>query len=497
MAAIVIFVASALVVYMLYRWYQERLDMERKLKWVPKVPGVPILGNVLDFGKSTEFLNTLTKYSNQYRGLCQMSLVQDTFLVASDHSFLEFLLTSTKVLNKSASYKFLAQWLGKGLILADGAKSKVSRKFLTPSFHFKILEEFVEVFESNGNTLVEILEQQTEETTVDIYPFITMCTLDIICESTMGVSLNAQRHNQSEYVFAVKELCRIEVDRTFSPFKMYDLLYPLSRDYYKEKKYVKILHDQTDFVIRTRKAELEKNGGEKTDEEAEETGMKKKMAFLDLMLQARVDGQALSDQEIREEVDTGHDTTSSAIGFTLYCLATNPHIQSEALVEQKLIFGNDRNRAVTHRDLQTMKFLEMVIKEALRLYPSVPFVGRLTDKEVEYKDGKVIPKNVGIIVFIFGVNRNPEVFPDPEKFDPFRFDNETRTYSPYAYIPFSAGPRNCIGQKFAMLEMKSLVSKILRNFVLLPSGDPPILAAETVLKSANGIQMKLRKRDWI
>ncbi|KAG5893584.1 hypothetical protein JTB14_028351 [Gonioctena quinquepunctata] len=456
MSVVAIIVGSA-VAFLSYLWYKKRI-IDEKLKWLPKVPGLPIFGSILEFRKPTELLNTLTRFCNQYNGLCQMDLLGKPFIVAADYNFLEYLLTTTMILNKNDSYTFLHKWLGSGLLTAGALEWKLSRKILTPAFHFSILEQFVEVFDSNSNILVELLEKEVGKPSVDIFPYIKMNTLDNICESAMGVSINAQTNRQSEYVSATS-----------------------------------IMNDTA------RQKELMKKKVEEQCEDEKSVGDKKRMAFLDLLLQTSVEGQPLSDEFIRQEVDTfmfaGHDTTASAISFTLYCLAKYPEFQDQVVEEQKTIFGDELDRPLTYRDLQEMKYLEMVIKETLRIYPSVPFVGRKTHQDVEYKEGEVIPANTNFIIYIFGVNRNPKFFPDPEKFDPSRFDGVSRA-APYSYIPFSAGPRNCIGQKFAMVGMKSTVSKILRKYELVSCGHEVILAAEAVLISYNGIKIALKKRNW-
>jgi cytochrome P450 family 4 len=111
-------------------------------------------------------------------------------------------------------------------------------------------------------------------------------------------------------------------------------------------------------------------------------------------------------------------------------------------------------------------------------------------------DGSIIPEGVTINVCAYAVHRNPQYFEDPEKFNPSRFEIIDGTL-PYCYIPFSAGPRNCIGQKFAMLELKSTLSKIIRHFELMPSTPEHKvqLSLEAVLKSANGVKISLKLRD--
>jgi cytochrome P450 family 4 len=158
------------------------------------------------------------------------------------------------------------------------------------------------------------------------------------------------------------------------------------------------------------------------------------------------------------------------------------------------LFGDEKDPTIAYQELQDMKYLELVIKETLRLYPSVPVIGRYTQEDFLF-EGQVIPKDTNVGLYIYGLHRNPEYFPEPEKFDPDRFDNLNGSL-PFAYIPFSAGPRNCIGQKFAMLEMKNVISKVIRHFELTPAvpRHELILSVETVLRSANGIKVGLKKR---
>ncbi|XP_023013819.2 cytochrome P450 4c3 [Leptinotarsa decemlineata] len=482
-----------------YVWFSRR-EYLRKIEWVEEVPGLPFLGCILNLSKSTEILNVFSNYCRQYNGLARLNLFGKRFLLVSDYKFLEFVLNSNEILDKNDSYKFLNNWLGKGLLTVEGSKWKKSRKLLTPAFHFSIVDQFVEVFDNNANILVGLLEKEQENDFVDVFPYITMYTLDNICEATMGVSMNAQTDTQSEYVFAVKEMCRITVDRTFSPIKMFNTLYPLTADYYKEKKYVNTLHEKTNSIIISRQKELirkraeEISSGDSVPREDEGTGIKKRMAFLDLLLQTP--DETLTNEDIRQEVDTfmfaGHDTTASAVSFIIYCLAEHPEHQEKIVEELETIFGDDKSRPVTVADLQNMKYTEMVINETLRLYPSVPFTGRILNKDVKYEDGKILPEGLSLILYIYGANRNGQYYEDPNTFNPLRFESEKP--APYSYIPFSAGPRNCIGQKFAMLEMKATVAKLLLKFEIVSCGHVPILAAETVLFSKNGVKVTLKTR---
>lgn len=114
-----------------------------------------------------------------------------------------------------------------------------------------------------------------------------------------------------------------------------------------------------------------------------------------------------------------------------------------------------------------------------------------------YVDGIVIPANTSIYLLFYWAHRDPAIFPDPESFKPERFDGsseENLKRNPFAYVPFSAGPKNCIGQKFAMLEMKSMISKVLRYYEVLPLGPNVEPMMNFILRSPHGVCVGLRSR---
>ncbi|KAK5646138.1 hypothetical protein RI129_004602 [Pyrocoelia pectoralis] len=483
-------VLVAPVLILLIRWFYLYYGFEKYIKNIPGPTPLPIIGNLHQFGaiadELTEFLGCRKKYGDVFKVRFSLD-VPNIFI--SNRKVTEGILKSNNVLDKSTDYNFFHNWLGAGLLTSTDEKWKMHRKMLTPAFHFKILEGFVDTFNKFGDILLKRLGEEVGRPSVDIYPHI-----DIIVH--LRHNLRAQEDSNSEYVNYVKEILRIVYDRTSMITKAFDLTYLFTSDFSLERKVLRVLHNFTNGVIASRKKELAQNGADSSESDTE-TEIKKRLSFLDTMLQYKEEGGIISDESIREEVDTfmfeGHDTTASAISFTLFCLANNPHVQETVIQELKSIFGDHKADASSH-DLNEMKYLEMVIKESLRLYPPVPLIGRHILKDTEI-DGYSFPKGVDVTIFVHALHKDPTVFPNPEKFDPERFSFENQNKG-YAYIPFSAGPRNCIGQKFAMLEMKSVISKILRNFELLPSipEHNPKLTGAIILKSQNGLCVRLKKR---
>uniref|UniRef100_A0A182VX83 Uncharacterized protein n=1 Tax=Anopheles minimus TaxID=112268 RepID=A0A182VX83_9DIPT len=471
------------------------------LRYAGKLGGpvaYPLVGNGLIFINKTpaEFLQVLGKLIAQYGKCLRVWLGTQLIVLITDPKDIEELLSSPKYIDKSSEYDFIRPWLGEGLLTSRGRKWQTHRKTITPTFHFKILEQFVEIFDQQSNTFVDILRLFAKSgETFDVFPLVTLCALDVICESAMGTKVNAQMNSESEYVKAVKEITNLIQVRMYDFVIRYEFFFRFSANRRRQRKALAILHGYTDSVIRARRQELNetlatgKATEHATDESEDPVGMKKRMAFLDMLLQATIDGRPLTDLEIREEVDTfmfeGHDTTTSAISFILLSLAKNPDIQEKVFNEVRNIVGDDRKQPITLTMLNDMRYLDLVIKETLRLYPSVPMFGRKMLQNTEI-NGKVFPAGSNVIIFPFFLGRNPDYFPNPEKFDPERFNVESSAEktNPYQYIPFSAGPRNCIGQKFAVTELKSVVSKVLRNFEILPSEHPheETFIAELILR---------------
>ena len=254
----------------------------------------------------------------------------------------------------------------------------------------------------------------------------------------MGINFNSYMNDKDGYKKSIYDIGRLLTYRAPRPWIYSDAVYSLTSNSREEKKVVKTLHQFTNDVIAKRKSNFS----------SASYSERKRLAMLDLLLKYRAEGANIDDEGIREEVDTfmfeGHDTTSMAICFALMLLANHRDVQNEIYNEIEEVLGED---APSYSNLHELKYLERCLKESLRLYPSVPFISRVSGSEVKTKTGYTIPNDCMINLQIYDMHHNPNVFPDPEKFDPDRFLPENiQKRHPFAYIPFSAGSRNCIGR---------------------------------------------------
>lgn len=181
-------------------------------------------------------------------------------------------------------------------------------------------------------------------------------------------------------------------------------------------------------------------------------------------------------------------------------LGIHQDIQEKVFAEQKAIFGDNMQRDCTFADTLEMKYLERVICETLRMYPPVPLIARKTTEDVKLASGPyMVPKGTTIVILQLCVHRRADIFPNPDKFDPDNFLPERaakRHY--YSYIPFSAGPRSCVGRKFAMLKLKVLLSTIIRKYHVQANNTEKDfnLQADIILKLEGGFNIVLQPRQY-
>ncbi|KAJ8024061.1 Cytochrome P450 4V2 [Holothuria leucospilota] len=492
-------ICSTLFVPALLRYFILRYRL-RNFKG-PK--GLPFLGNVLQSGKkNAPYFKFMCNLAEEFRenGSFLRYLGLSPFITVYNADDMERVLCSMKHDDKGFFYtSFASPWLGDGLLLSKGHKWASRRKLLTPSFHFSILKKFLVVFNEQAELLTTKLCGLSDQPSVNLPPLLSLCTLDIMCETIMGFRLGAQKGEGSTYVDAVHSMGKTLTHRFRKPWYWSDFIFRRTQLGKEHDKCLKILHDTTKKVINDRKFEKQKEGLKDVviDDESQKVRERRRLAFLDLLIEIQRQDPSFTDNDIQEEVDTfmfeGHDTVSTSLIMALFLIGRHPDVQKKIQEEFNHVFGNDRERFVASDDLPKLEYLSCVMKESQRLLTTVPNVNRDLGEDTII-GGITVPKGTHLSLGFFFLHRDPKHFPNPEKFDPDRFlPANCNGRHNFAFIPFSAGHRNCIGQRFAIMEQKVILATLLRKIEVtsLQTIDELQLAAEGILRALNGVHVNL------
>nr|QBQ34508.1 cytochrome P450 CYP4C1 [Diaphorina citri] len=482
----------------------------------------PIIGNVLNIYESKSGsayrskTSRIIKASESVDDIVRIWIFHKLFLIVKDPLHTQEILRST-AFRKNDYYKtiFGETALGQGILTNVNTEVwKKQRKILTPTFHFKILHSYIQYFYEESQLLCNIIREEAQdgaETKTDMK--LKLAGFDMIVRNVLGFQTNAQRNPQHPFVLNIIETMQLTQLRIIQPWLLNKTLFQLFGYHRRQMKAKQELYSFIQNVVAIKRQdheekELQKakgmdennnkidtkddknkdlkinseNGNEEEFLDIEYKNTKTK-SFLELLLE--IDHAAddkLTDAEILPELTTlffaALDTTATANSTILLLLALYPEVLQKVTDEIDSVFGGpdeDDGRPPTPADLHSMNYLECVIKETARPYPPAPIVFRQVDEEVPLVR-HVLPAGASIMLTIAGIHRNKNYWVNPIQFIPERFhpdesvsSSHIRQRHPYAFIPFSAGPRNCIGQKYAMLQMKTVISTILRQYHLSPS----------------------------
>ncbi|OXU24905.1 hypothetical protein TSAR_006903 [Trichomalopsis sarcophagae] len=511
--------------------YLRKIRLYRESAKFPGPPALPFIGNAHFFMGSTEdILSKCQELLDTYPSPFRVWLADRLFYAVYDPEQLKTIFLSPKTIEKEELYKFAEPWLGTGLFTAPASKWRIHRKLIMPTFNPRILESFVEVFSVQSEVMIKEMEVELNGGEFDIFHYVSLCTLDIICETAMGVRSRAQTQRNSPYVESAKRLFEIVYSRMFKIWLHPDIIFNNTRLGKDQRECIKYVHSLTDDVsaqiggieiffnrsalrysarltlqvIKRKKQAFEGNGTvEGTNGKLPQVEGKRK-AFLDLLMELSHEGTKFTDEELREEVDTmmiaGNDTTATVNCFVMLMLASHPEIQDKVYEELCEIYGSEDPSSVLvrHEDLHRMEYLERVIKETMRIFPVGPVLVRRVTDDLNIGD-YTLTKGSSVVLGIIKTHRSEEYWTDPLTFNPDRFlPEECAKRHPYTYIPFSAGPRNCLGMKYAMMAMKALLATVIRKYVIKKDNALPVqdikLKADVMLKPVEPITIRIERR---
>ena len=462
--------------------------------------------NVPVFGSALSLESDSHKLHNQHREFAKRGghiyitwMGWEPLIWSEKPEHAKIILGSQINLQKSFAYNFFHEWLNTGLLTSYGAKWKQRRRLITPSFHYSILNEFIPIFEKKAQSLVKKFSAAARDRKIiDVQIPAGLTTLEAMCETSLSNS-NSNDKNDTDYVKAVQGLGHLLRYRMFRPWLWPYCIYVLTsygKKFYQALSYVR---EYTVNAINKRIAVRKKLDDE--DEEVENKDKKEQciiktkqnVCLIDTLINSYLQGDIDVDG-IREEVDTlvfeGHDTTASGISFCLYMAGLHKEYQN--ILHDEITKTNGENIMDI---INKLEFLDCFIKESMRLYPPVAAIGRRIEKDVSFEEQR-IHKGTNVAISIFGIHRNENHWKNPLQFNPDRFigDNYLKR-DPYCYIPFSAGPRNCVGQRFALLELKICLYYILKNFNLtsMQTENELEICTDIVTRSRNGVLIKFEE----
>jgi cytochrome P450 len=367
------------------------------------------------------------------------------FLVCNPDDIRHVLQDNARNYHKSPLYERLKDGVGEGLLTSEDSFWLRQRRLAQPAFHRQRIAAMADVMVDCTERMLDDWAQIAGRgETFDLVPEMMHLTQRIIVRTMFSTDLGAA----AEVVNRTWPIVNQRIGETFWSTKLETRL-PLPAN----RRFARALRE-LETVVYQIIAERRRSGAEGGD-------------LLSMLLSARDEetGERMNDRQLRDEVMTmllaGHETTSLALSWTYWLLWQHPDIEARLAAEAADVIGT---RRATFADTERLVYTRKVIDESLRVYPPAWGFSRLAlgDDEV---GGYHVPAGSLVFLIPFVVHRRPRLWPSPEHFDPERFTPERIAERPrFAYIPFGGGPRQCIGNQFALLELQLILATVARRF---------------------------------
>ena len=443
------------------------------LHGVARLPSSRLLGHLQEFREDR--IGLLLRIAQQQPEIAHIDLgVFDLMVLTSPALVREMLVDHSEAFHKSLGISiFAAPMLGEGLIRSEGEVHKRQRRLLAPAFMPKRITHYAEVMAVRAAQAATRMAAQGQ---VDLADETMRVTLEIVGKTLFDAEVGGDAADVNAALTQAME-CMLRTMTANIPIPP-AIPTPTNLAYMRA---VRRLDRLIYRMIRERRA----SGVARQD-------------VLSTLLEVEDDGQRLDDRQVRDEAMTlflaGHETTANALAWTLWRLALHGDARERAVQEVDRVLGG---RLPTPDDLRALPWTLQVIKEAMRLHPPVYMMGRRSTRAVELGGRRFGPRQ-NFLVNIIGLHRRPDVFSDPEKFDPERWDAARETPAMrQAFMPFGGGPRICIGNHFALMEAQLVLATWLQrlSFELID----PARRFESVplitLRPKGGVPARVRARS--
>lgn len=435
---------------------------------------------------------------NEYGPIYRLAAGPRNFLVVSDPAIAKHVLRNYGKYAKGLVAEVSEFLFGSGFAIAEGPLWTARRRAVVPSLHKKYLSVIVDrVFCKCAERLVEKLQRDAlNGTAVNMEDRFSQLTLDVIGLSLFNYnfdSLNAYSPVIESVYTALKEAELRSTD--ILPYWKVDVLRKIIPRQIKAEKAVQVIRSSVEELIAKCK-EIVEAEGERIDEE--EYINDTDPSILRFLLASR---EEVSSEQLRDDLLSmlvaGHETTGSVLTWTLYLLSKNPHTLVKAQEEVDKVLQGQRP---SYDDIKNLKYLTRCIMESLRLFPHPPVLIRRAQVADVLPGNYKVNAGQDIMISVYNIHRSSKVWERAEEFVPERFDlegsvpNETNT--DFRFIPFSGGPRKCVGDQFALLEATVALTIFIQNlnFELVPDQKISMTTGATI-HTTNGLYMKLSQRQ--
>ncbi|CAL1286908.1 unnamed protein product [Larinioides sclopetarius] len=482
LATLLIGIISALLYWNFVKTY----DFWKKRK-VPFVRPTPFVGSAIDYVIKSIQETELQRYRKlgriygHFEGTLPLLSVGEPTLLKS------ILVKDFQVFPSSRLPNFNDELVSKMLANAKGEDWRRIRSIISPTFSSGKIKKVLDIMKDCSRTAVENFKAETKnEIPVNTKRIYGAFTMDLIASAAFSTKIDSHNDPDNEFASTAKKAFRRDFTwknlvllvcpqlRTllripgFQPFA-FDFFHDVSLKIIEERKrtgergndFLQLLMDTAKELSEDPNSEFKEKdnediavyGGVSTDHQVFKNVSKKHLSVTEVIAQCITFFFA------------GYESVSTALSMATYMLALHPEVQDKVYADLVKAVEED-NGELTYDGLQSVKYLDNIISETLRLFPPILRTERQAVADYKLGDtGITIPKGTVITVPIYAMHRDPDFFPDPEKFDPDRFSAEERSKrDPYAYLPFGAGPRNCVAMRFALVEIKVCLAYVILHF---------------------------------
>lgn len=386
----------------------------------------------------------------------------------------DVLVTHNQSFMKGRALQRSKRLLGEGLLTSEGEFHRRQRRLAQPAFHRGRVASYAETMVDYA---VHTRERWRDDETLDISHEMMRLTLAIVGKTLFDADVESEADEIGDALTSVMKLFNL----LLVPFSelLEKLPLPQVRRFDKAK-------ERLDATIYRLIDERRRSGRDHGD-------------LLSMLLLAQDEEEQsgqMTDEQVRDEALTiflaGHETTANALTWTWYLLSQHAEVETKLHAEIESVLAG---RLPTAEDVAKLKYTEMVLAEAMRLYPPAWAIGRLVVKECEI-GGYTVPKGALVLLSQYVTHRDARFFPEPERFDPERWTPQAREARPqYSYFPFGGGPRRCIGEGFAWMEGILLIATLAQTHRLRLAPDHKAgLQPVITLRPKHGMRMNIAKR---